>query len=457
MRIRQIMHFHDEPAVIDWWQNRLGRLLKAFTPIRRRAILAIAAVWVCIKSVGETLKTDSVPLPADGFGMALVVLMLFGISWFCYRVAADLKQLPPIVRRHPLWALHLSYWGLLVLLWVTVTPAGLWREVLVGVALFFPFLVWRYSYMLISGQYGKMAGTCFSDHLLTLWPVYGGSNTPYGKGYGYLSRFEAKDETELARSQLAGIRLLFLAVLWQIVLKTMKAVVYGPENALTQKLAGYSLGIPKLGNLINDGTGTSVWVAWVSVYCELIYQVLHHAIRGHHVIAMLRLFGFNVFRNTYKPLLAESVSEFWNRYYYYFKELLANFFFLPTFTQLGKRLRNWPQLRLFLAVFAAAFIGNMYYHIIQSEQQMVLGNVFDKMYSLRSRAFYCLLLAVGIYVSMRREQARGQQPPAPGLSRRIVRIAGVWTFFGLIFIWGVRGGASFLARVDFFFSLFGLS
>jgi len=25
-----------------------------------------------------------------------------------------------------------------------------------------------------------------------------------------------------------------------------------------------------------------------------------------------------MFRNTYKPLLAESIVEFWNRYYYYF-------------------------------------------------------------------------------------------------------------------------------------------
>jgi hypothetical protein len=42
---------------------------------------------------------------------------------------------------------------------------------------------------------------------------------------------------------------------------------------------------------------------------------------GHMIIGTLRLFGFNVFRNTYKPLLSESILEFWNRYYYYFKEL----------------------------------------------------------------------------------------------------------------------------------------
>ncbi|MEF8725082.1 hypothetical protein [Candidatus Accumulibacter phosphatis] len=39
------------------------------------------------------------------------------------------------------------------------------------------------------------------------------------------------------------------------------------------------------------------------------------------IIGTLRLFGFNVFRNTYKPLPPESILEFWNRYYYYLKEL----------------------------------------------------------------------------------------------------------------------------------------
>ena len=56
-----------------------------------------------------------------------------------------------------------------------------------------------------------------------------------------------------------------------------------------------------------------------------------------------------------------TLVEFWNRYYYYFKELLVRFFFMPVFMQLGGKLRDWPRLRLFVAVFAAAFVGNIYY------------------------------------------------------------------------------------------------
>jgi hypothetical protein len=83
--------------------------------------------------------------------------------------------------------------------------------------------------------------------------------------------------------------------------------------------------------------------------------------------------------------------------------------------------------------------------------------VFGAIYDLRSRFFYCFLLAIGIYVSMLREQRRGGQGPAAGGVARILRIFGVWTFFSLIFIWNVRNGADFSTRVEFFLSLFGLT
>lgn len=291
MRLRQIMHFHDEQAVIDGWQRSWGRLLTGFTPVRRRIILALAAVWVCIdKPVEKMLKTDSVPLPADGFGMALVVLMLFALSWLCYRAAAGFKQLPDIVRRHPQWTLHLIYWGLLALLWATAISSGLWRfQHALRQRLRLP--------VTLRGQERERTGAIAT--------------------YRYQAATACRLMADRAENYGGGcIR---------------------PRGLTHANTGGYSLGIPKLGPLIKDGAGTSLRLAWTSIYCELIYQVLYHAIRGHQIIAVLRLFVFNVFRNTYKPLLAESISEFWNRYYYYFRELLVNFFFLPTFAQLGKR------------------------------------------------------------------------------------------------------------------------
>ena len=458
MHLAHLMQFHEESRVIAWWQANLGGMLRWFTPFRRRTILAVAGIWVCIKESRHNFTPADVPVSADRLGPVLLVLALLGMSWLFYRAATGFSRLPRFVRTHPQLSLHSVYWGLLVVLWTSAPDSGLWRQVLLGVAGTFPFLLWRFGYLLLSGQHGRMTGTRFSDHFLTIWPIYGGSNTPYGKGFGYLSRFEAKSEEELARSQLAGIKLYILSNIWLASMKVFEGVIYGPGNELTRMLGGYTLGIPKLSYLVAmESQETAVWISWISIYCELVYQVLRHAVHGHVVIAILRIFGFNVFRNTYKPLLAESIGEFWNRYYYYFKEIMANFFFLPTFTQLGRQLRNWPTLRLFAAVFAAAFIGNTYYHLIKLGDMMVQGQVFEGLYALRSRIFYCLLLALGIFVSMLREQRRGGRPPAQGQANRLLRIAGVWTFFSLIYIWNVGSGAPFIPRLNFFLSLFGIA
>jgi D-alanyl-lipoteichoic acid acyltransferase DltB (MBOAT superfamily) len=195
--------------------------------------------------------------------------------------------------------------------------------------------------------------------------------------------------------------------------------------------------------------------AWVSLYVALVWDVLKLAARGHEIVGILRLFGFNVFRNTYKPLLAPSIVEFWNRYYYYFKELLVEFFFFPTYV---RRFRRSPRLRIFAATLAAAGFGNLYYHVLQHDAFMLTLEWAAIGSWLLSRGFYCLLLSVGIYVSMRREQGRRgttAAAPVPVLTQ-VRRVAGVWTFFALISIWSDDNVAGFGQRVSFFLALFGV-
>lgn len=458
MALRDLSQFHEHPAAIAWWMNRGGRVLVWLTPpARRRTMLALAAVLVgVVTSFNLLAKHKGLAAPIEGSAAALVVFAQFVLVWLVYRAAQSFAHLPAALRRHPQLALHGCFWVLLVILWASPAAAGPWRIVLLGLACLAPMLLWRCAYLLLAGQHGRMAGTGPRDHLMYLWPAYGGSETPYGKGLAYLSQCEAKTTEALARSQLAGIKLLLLALLLRLLLTAYEGVLYGPGNRLTAALGGYTLGLPKIETLLAMSAQAPKWQAWASVYGDLFAQVLRLAVKGHLIVGFLRLYGFNVFRNTYKPLLAESVVEFWNRYFYYFKELLTTFFFMPTFVGLGKRLRAWPQLRLLVAVLAAALVGNVYYHVIK-EPALVQGQFLQVLLAHRSRMFYCLLLAVGIFVSMLREQRRRGQPPAPGELRRIQRIFGVWTFFSLISIWNADGGAPFLTRVDFFLRLFGLA
>ena len=347
--------------------------------------------------------------------------------------------------------LHGGFWILLFALWVAGPGNPALGTVLAGCAMVMPFLLWRLSYMFQTAQRGKLAGTGFLDHAMYIWPAWGGTDTPYGKGWDYLRAAEAQDEESLARSQLAGVKLIGLGLLWHLAHRLLGGLVFGADNAVRQALGDSTLGMPSMSAILRAVPGTyAVWQAWFAIYGELVLQVLKLAAAGHLTIGYVRLCGFNVFRNTYKPLLAETVVEFWNRYYFYFKELLLSFFFFPTFARHFKRS---PRLRLLGAVFASAFLGNMYYHAIQ-DNALVRADWDALSEMLLPRTIYCFILALGIYVSMWRERRR----PASvrPLTRRVIAIFGVWSFYAILRV-SHHGSHPMGARVDYLLGLVGLA
>jgi hypothetical protein len=136
--------------------------------------------------------------------------------------------------------------------------------------------------------------------------------------------------------------------------------------------------------------------------------------------------------------------DFWNRRTWYLKEVLTDFFFYPVFL----RFRTLgPRLRLFLAVFAAAFVGNLYFHFLQ-EMDLIRGGYAGVISPiLPSHAVYAALLAAGIWWSMiRRQQATAAAGPSGFV--RLRAIAGVWTFYAVIHIWsGALGSLGPLERL----------
>ena len=359
--------------------------------------------------------------------------------------AIHFDRLPAFVRRRPLLWLHLIAGAALV------TGARTGTTVL----LLAPFLVWRASYLMKSAAAGRAAGTRFRDHLFYLIPVFGGTNTPYGKGLEYLSRMEARSPETAARSQLAGIRLLAIAAVLEVLLELMFAVVHGRADTMFgDSLARWSIGLPVLADLLGNRANAGVGVSWLAVYLELIRATTRLAVFGHVIVGSLRLLGFNVFRNTYKPLFATSIVEFWNRFYYYFKELLVELFFYPAFYRSG-----WasPRMRMLVAVFAAAFAGNAYFHLIRDYEIVLAADWPAVVTYWIPRLTYCFLLSIGIWLSMLRQQEiRRRAGPPAGRLARLRAMAGVWTFFGLLHVWLVEPPVADAARrARFFASLLG--
>lgn len=423
-------------------------------PARKRLWLSVAAIGVLGERFFEVPDNPLAQLPAAPWlPAALVATAASGALLLGYLLASRIDRWPAALRRHPVVAVHTAIWAGLAL-------SGLPWLGMLGLA---PYFAWRLSYLATAASRGRLAGTGFRDHLFYLVPAWGGTTTPYGKGLDYLSRCEAHDPQALARSRLAGLKLLLLAVFWTVALEAMDIVVFsragdplaGPAaGGLADWLGSFALGWEGLRELVRSGAHPPWYLGWATIYLELIRSVLALAAAGHVIVGSLRLFGFNVFRNTYKPLLAESVLEFWNRYYYYFKELLVDFFFYPTYLRLR---RLSPSLRMLAAVFAAAFLGNMYHHLLAQPEHIVALDLSRLWADWSPRLVYCFFLALGIWVSMLRQQKLRAAGATPGLARRFRRIAGVWTFYAVIHVWNLRGeGIDLPACSAFFLSLFGV-
>jgi len=407
-------------------------------PQQRRLLLSIVAVAVLAERFLGVPGMSWMYIAA-GVLAGIVCLYVF------FRWVQQFERWPGVARRHPLILLHIGIWIALIL---STNP---WFGIL-GLV---PFMAWRLSYMVMQGSRGKLAGTKFTDHLFYMFPVYGGTATPYGKGMEYLSRHEALDATAFARSQLAGIKLLVLSAVWFFLLDLMNLVFFGASVPyLTLWPETWALDLPRVNRVLADGLDAGGIQGWALIYLELIRATLSLAAKGHIIVGCLRLLGFNVFRNTYKPLLAQSILEFWNRFYYYFKELMVEFFFYPTYL----KLRNIsPSARMFTAIFTAAFLGNMYHHILNQPDTVTAWDpgLFWSVWG--PRFVYCFLLALGVGVSMVRQQKLRQSAVEASRLVKLRRIAGVWTFYGIIQIWNIKSTEVSIADCTrFFLSLFGL-
>lgn len=481
-RVRAVWDWHERPWLVAHATTPVGRaavalvvaallplqaayvvvpalVLFTFFPRRRIEILAVAALVMLVRRLAPDVRAAGIVATST---TALTVITLV---YLVYLAAREFRRLPEPIQRTPVLWLHASLLGLLAFAtavpWLFGFPPrrGPWLVVSAAAALV-PFLLWRASYIVQAGKRGSARSSRFIDHLFYAFPVWGGTAVPYGKGYDYLRQRQVDEPGAIAASQLAGLKLLLLAVVWQKLGALLLVLVHGQAAPpYARVLDDLSLGWPTLATLIATApAGIPLSVRWASVVIELVEYTLHLAATGHVVIGILRLFGFRVFRNTYKPLLATSIVEFWNRFYYYFKELLVEFFFFPTFLRWFKRR---PRLRIFAAIFVSVLVGNLYFHVVRDLQDYASRGPEGAVSLLASRAFYCTLLALGVFVSMVREQERRGRAETPSRWAPFVtlrRIAGVWLFFGVIHIWNVGPiSMTFAERTAFFLGLLGLA
>ncbi|MBP9145255.1 MAG: hypothetical protein KBF21_12480 [Thermoanaerobaculia bacterium] len=407
-------------------------LVTLFAAHRRKILLFGALYWagVHVDVPWQVLATLR-PQLDEGVGLGD-----FGV--FRLRILAAVLLLGALVHwlfrsrpaiwpaRQPVWALLAFHGALLALLLHSPSHGLIWVSGW-AFALAFGTYLWFFAYTLLDLRRNSQRG--FVEQLGLFHPFWGSTNTPFPKGAAYVDLIEAKDPEALAISQLKGLKLLWWSLLLTVAAALLRALFFGSPlpGGATLPL---SLPIPPLGIAFRASVAGQPFpwlVNWGAMFLELALAGLKLSIWGHQFIAVARISGFQARRNTYKPFLATSVSEFFNRYYYYFKELLVDCFFYPVFYALPRRR---PKTALFVATLAAAGFGNFVYHLFRDVHVLAERGLLRTLVDSQGHALYCLLLASAIFVSQVRRMGRAKAPKSRLAEWRA--ILGVWIVFALL-------------------------
>ncbi len=388
----------------------------SFSPGRRAEDMSILAAGVFLSQIVPQAM-------ASGIGAKPVI---FSALWV--GAVALWSRHPVLKKRSPL-VLHVAAFLFIALLaYLQVTQLRFIASALAFQQLTVEFL-WRTSYWI---KWRRRSGdnAPILKHLYALIPFVGAGGVPIGKNPDYFARHEARDEAALTASQIEGLKLLLLATLWRAVQFLMQDIFWaGPNESFPAWLLDLQSAIPPMPALLQNAAMFSIWQRWTGLFAELFRAIIELAVFGHTIVGVCCLMGYRLPRNTQAPLLSTSIVEFWNRYYYYFKELLLDYFFFPVYL----KLKGLPvYLRTILSTFAAAFLGNIYYHVLLYGALPITGHPDQFLQEIYARVIYCSILATGLSASMLR--SLNKRPRI-----RVLGMASAILFFALIHIWNAGG------------------
>ena len=416
-----------------WWQIGVVLTLTSLFPAQRKQLLVLAAAaWVFLRPpVDVPLLTELAPQRGAGTWVGSAWPIAVVLTWtiaFSYLWAVRRFPKSPIGRRPVLGLVVL----LLALLAVAQAPLrGFAWFIVAATAMCFSKYVWFFAYW-VSENMSKAATP--NPVRIGFWrPFWGFTNVPFGKGAAYLERVEAKGDQQLATVQLKGVRLLIWAMVLTLGLSVANRALFGWYDGYLLEAPPFPPDpvLPTYAMVVEAeraGHPYSWAIRWTALIASFVLHVMWATIFGHKIIAILRMAGFDAFRNTYRPFESTTIAEFFNRIYYYFKELLVAFFFYPTYLRYFKK---HPRVRLFAATFMAAGVGNFLFHFLRDHDNLFRRGFWDGLAFYAPYAVYALILSVAIGLSQLRALAHRRAGAPHGLSR-LRAIAGVLFFYALI-------------------------
>lgn len=506
MNIRLVPPLEKYPAVVAGAQRPLGKLLLlglfslffyilsgdgpvclstgaaifafSFWPQRRRAVLTAATLLFVVFGFTDFYWADvAVLLRASGIPEVLLspvgaYLSVGLVLLVCSGCVHLVRNSPPERISRPNLVIVTLYSALLCL--ATFLPPGnavhglLWLFLII-----FGRYLWFLCFSLKECRYPEAQP--FPYEVGRYMPFWMPGNIPYPKGYAYLRKIAAKDPKELAVTQIKGLKLIVWAWLLSIFAMIYEGFLYGQGESLRGVLrlerrgdvvhllygGDGALGLftlpahltaPRYNDAFDlclAGNPLPWYANWASLVTHFLSDIMLIAITSHIIIAVIRMCGYKALRNVYKPLQSRTVTEFWNRMYFYFKEMLLELFFYPTFFRYFK---NRPALRLYFATFAAAGAGNFLFHFFRDIEDIFNRGFFGALVALQSYAFYAFVLSLAIFLSQWRRLKRKRRISPPLL--KYLAPLGVLGFYCVLNVFGDLRKEGLVDHFAFFLSLF---
>jgi hypothetical protein len=366
-----------------WWPLIPWLLLITLLPERRRMLVTAATLFF-------TFMLPMYSLP-QSLPEIMLIASAIGLGAILFSAAARWPR--SWYGKRPVFFL-LSGYAAFILLAARIPETSRYYNHVWEFATILSTYVWFIGYSLLDRK--SIGCDPLSLQLGTYRPFWGSTQTPIPKGAAYLRRIEARDAGQLAVVQLKGLKLLLWSILVSLFSELFNRCVHG------------YLRIPTFSRALAISTGHSPlpwYICWASLIAGFFEAIFYVSIYGHRFVAICRMAGFNALRNTYRPLSSRTVAEFFNRFYFYFKELLVDFFFYPVFL---KYFKKSGRLRIVAAIFAAACFGNAFYHFTRDLDFIQRLGVVRALVGYQVSLFYCAALATAISISNLR-----RRDPAP--------------------------------------------
>ncbi len=437
----------------DLWKAALivsAAMASAYLPKYRNRIIfagtwsvAFLTLWTSGNNIqdyiGDVLRQEHIdylsPLALAGGATVLFLICAWGTLEMARRNKTFFFARRPILTLIGLAAVLCGLASLDVL-------QGLSRVILWSILIVYTRYLWFLAYAIVDQRSRERSPHLFQ--LGVLRPFWSSSSIPFGKGAAFLRKTLAKTPADMAVTQLKGVKLL----IWSNILLALKlSLTWFCEEQ--QHLPS----VERAMDAFLHHQPYSILVGWASLIWSTGKFCLLTAYGAHLFIGVARLAGFRLPRGTWRPLESRTLMEYFNRFSYYFKELLVDFFFLPTFFL---TFRNHPRLRMFFATFMAAGVGNAIWHFIRDIDVVVTMGLAGAFETYTSYAFYCVVLATGVGVSQVR--ASMGVKPSTTFFGRLYSFLFVWSFVVCLHVFGDESRNHTLGeRLSFLISLFGVS